>query len=66
MCYGDMTPKPFVWVEGYDVPWPYNAVEKRCRNYDDLLSWGHQRSMPRDAFRALNRNDSSYEWTYYP
>jgi hypothetical protein len=65
-CAGDTTPKTFVWVDGYHVPYPYNVVQRQCRNYDKLLDWAHDRSPPHEVFVALNRSDSEYVWPNFP
>ncbi|KAJ6789905.1 hypothetical protein PWT90_03419 [Aphanocladium album] len=46
MCHGDVSLHPYEWIDGYRFPWPTERTEHQCRNWDKLVAWSKEHSIP--------------------
>ena len=57
MCQADASIIGTKWVDGYDRPFPDFANERKCGDYEGILSWVHEREAP---------IPEGYRWTPQP
>ena len=60
MCYADTSIKPFGWVKNYPMPVAINSGVHKCGNFTKLIEWQLSRQLPKEAYGALNPDDSSF------
>ncbi|EXJ76119.1 uncharacterized protein A1O5_00627 [Cladophialophora psammophila CBS 110553] len=41
------------WVEGQILPYPDFSINRKCNNFDALMTWYESRIVPNDQFRAM-------------
>lgn len=46
MCHGDISLHTYQWKDDYRWPWPTMQTEHQCRNWDKLMEWSKEHSIP--------------------
>lgn len=46
MCHGDISLHTYEWKDDYRWPWPSMQTEHQCRNWDKLMLWSKEHSVP--------------------
>lgn len=64
MCAADITPMGQVWVEGYG-PLVFDTVQRKCRDYDQVLNWARERQMP-DGTRTVRIREGDMVYKEWP
>lgn len=50
----------FNWVDGWDQPFPDFGTKKVCEEFDALLSWVNNNSIPHEVFQAMKEPPPGY------
>ena len=50
MCDGDVGVLTFNWVDVREDPWPNFNTWHKCRNFEGIVDWGLEHSLPLDLF----------------
>ncbi|KAK5949086.1 hypothetical protein OHC33_009827 [Knufia fluminis] len=59
-CSGSVDMIMFNWVEGWDQPFPDFATKKVCRDFDALLKYVNDNSIPHKVFEAMKEPPEGY------
>ncbi|KAI3322489.1 hypothetical protein HD806DRAFT_536328 [Xylariaceae sp. AK1471] len=53
MCSTDLHIITYDWVDHVDYPWPDFSINRQCRNWDDMMSWIHERRAMTSAPKGI-------------
>lgn len=60
-CQGSLDVLTFEWMETQDWPWPDFFVNRQCRNFESIVNWQDDHSLPLMMGRNLTRPEGAKE-----
>ena len=61
LCQADVSVITFDWVKGRKWPQPSYGNPKKCRKYEDILTWAEENQAPVPPGNKLGKPDGAME-----